>query len=313
MQYVNKDTLAELRGYWTQYQSIDTTGKLDTHVRDGISNHSNKIKDSSVMHGLRSAGPLWPEAGEIVPLLYRKYWETGVAGATSVDIERLGKGGHGYVNPMFAVSSAPGTDFAVHYGSEPLLGFHLAEAFHSFVTDRQAHIAAKIRCLVSAAKDQFRTWCVAFAGLVKDHRVAVQLFSGDAVTLCQAIQSVAGLDKQTDQPTAYTRQWKLQPLRFDGCTGRQDSERSILDGFDVIDTSNLGDHIGLINMVVAAAPLLQSKPTSVLYTESLLAVSDNATTSLATALCSDVATFSLLVGLAPSGYLTGTTVEGVSN
>ncbi|KAI4100501.1 MAG: hypothetical protein L6R37_005452 [Teloschistes peruensis] len=313
VRYVNKDTLTELRNYWTQYHSIDSTGKIDAHVRDGISQHSKKIKDSTVMHGLRSAGPLWPEAGEIVPHLYRKYWETGVAGATSADVERLGRGGRGYVNPMFAVSSAPGTEFAVHYGSEPLLGFQLAEAFHSFVTDHQLDIAAKIRCLVSAAKHHFRTWCVTFASLVKDHRVAVQLFSGDAVTLCQTIQSVAGLDKQTDHPTAYTRQWKLQPLRFNDCLGRHDSERSLLDGFDVIDTSNLGDHIGLINMVVAAAPLLQSEPTSVLYTESLLAVSDNATTSLATALCSDVATFSLLVGLAPLGFLSGTTLEGVTN
>ncbi|KAI4244092.1 MAG: hypothetical protein LQ352_006916 [Teloschistes flavicans] len=313
VQYVNKDTLTELRGYWTQYHSINIAGKIDTHVREGLAHHSKQNKDWNVMHGLRSAGPLWPKATEILPQLYRKYWESGVVGATSTDVERLGKGGRGCVNPMFAVSSAPGTEFAVHYGSEPLLGFHLAEAFHSFVTEYTLDIAAKIRCLVSAAKDQFRAWCVAFAGLAKSHRVAVQLFSGDAVTLCHEIQSVAGLDRQLELPRAYTRQWKLQPLHFDGCISRRDSGRSLLDCFDVIDTSNLGDHIGLINLVVAAAPLLKSSPTSVLYTESLLAVSDNSTTSLATSLCSDVATFSLLIGLAPLGLLTGTTLEGVSN
>ncbi|KAL8776646.1 MAG: hypothetical protein Q9194_003025 [Teloschistes cf. exilis] len=267
-----EEWIASPYGQYIPLPSYGTTGKIDAHVRDGISQHSKKIKDSTVMHGLRSAGPLWPEAGEIVPHLYRKYWETGVACATSADVERL--------------------------ASSLTINWTLLQ---------------KIRCLVSAAKDHFRTWCVAFASLVKDHRVAVHLFSGDAVTLCQTIQSVAGLDKQTDHPTAYTRQWKLQPLRFNGCLSRHDSERSLLNGFDVIDTSNLGDHIGLINMVVAAASLLQSKPTSVLYTESLLAVSDNATTSLATALCSDVATFSLLVGLAPLGFLSGTTLEGVTN
>ncbi|KAL8684234.1 MAG: hypothetical protein Q9224_006501, partial [Gallowayella concinna] len=83
--------------------------------------------------------------------------------------------------------------------------------------------------------------------------------------------------------------------------------------FDVIDTSNLGDHIGLINMVVATAPLMRRQATSILCTESLLAASDDATSSLSAALGTDVATFSLLIGLAPIGLLAGTTLEAVSN
>lgn len=66
-------------------------------------------------------------------------------------------------------------------------------------------------------------------------------------------------------------------------------------------------------MVVATAPLLRTQPTSVLCTETLLAVSDDPRGSLSAALGTDVATFSMLIGLAPIGILAGTTLEAVSN
>ncbi|KAL8872720.1 MAG: hypothetical protein Q9174_001698 [Haloplaca sp. 1 TL-2023] len=65
-------------------------------------------------------------------------------------------------------------------------------------------------------------------------------------------------------------------------------------------------------MIVATVPLLRPSPTSVLCTESLLAGSDT-TATLPTALCSDVATFSLLVGITPIGCLSSVTMEAVSN
>lgn len=40
--------------------------------------------------------------------------------------------------------------------------------------------------------------------------------------------------------------------------------------FNVIDTSNLLDHVGGLNLLVAASPLLNGDPSSTLYTESLI-------------------------------------------
>jgi hypothetical protein len=40
--------------------------------------------------------------------------------------------------------------------------------------------------------------------------------------------------------------------------------------FNVIDTSNLTDYVGAINLLVATAPLLQRSPSATLYTESLV-------------------------------------------
>lgn len=227
--------------------------------------------------------------------------------------KNLGAKGRGLVNPMFAISSAPSGKFAVHYGSEPLLGFHLAEAFRKIHTGSKLDPASQSDCLVEAAKIQFNGWCRNFKLFIENKRVCIQLFCGDAVALCHQLQLGIAFGKGNDLANFYSKPWKLQPLYLDGLAGHDESRWLPLDRFDVIDTSNLGDHIGLINMIVATAPLLRRRNTSVLCTESLLAASDDATSSLSAALGSDVTTFSLLVGLAPIGLLAGMTLEAVSN
>ncbi|KAL8743402.1 MAG: hypothetical protein Q9190_004236 [Brigantiaea leucoxantha] len=91
------------------------------------------------------------------------------------------------------------------------------------------------------------------------------------------------------------------------------SKDSVRCHFDVIDTSNLGDHIGLINMLTACAPLLRPRTTSSLYTESLLAASGNASTSLSALLGINTKTFSMLTGIVPHGLESGVTLENIAN
>lgn len=313
IQFINRSTLGELRKYWTDYQDIDAAGRAATEFKRELSQHSKEARKSNFVTGLRSAGPLWTDGQQLVGHVYRKYWETGVAGGCSEDYKSLGKQGKAIVNPMFAASSAPLGKFAVHYGTDPLLGFHLAETFRSLGPNQSQTVAAQSHRLVQAAKNQFREWCRAFAAATENHRVRIQLFFGEAVAFCHELQLELALGKQASHARAYTRPWCLHPLRLDGFIGPQDSRQSFLDYFDVVDTSNLGDHIGLINMITATAPLLQPMPSSVLCTESLLAVSDDTTTALSAALGCDVATFSLLTGLAPSGLSSGSTLEAVSN
>ena len=308
VQFTNQATLTELRHYWTQYMSTDVSrnSKINGSVRDGMSKRYKEIGTSMFVHGLRSAGPLWINGLEVLSHTYRKYWETGVAGGNTVDCSRLGQKSH--ANPMFAVSSAPLGEFAVHYGSEPLLGFHLAPTFRKlYCSGGKKTLPAQSNCLVEAAKTQFTNWCNVFAALVRTRRVCVQLFSGEAVAFCHQLQL------GVDEARFYTKPWKLQPLHLDGQTSQSDPQWPSINRFDVIDTSNLGDHVGLINMIVATAPLLRTSETSVLCTESLLAASDDPTSSLSAVLGTDIVTFSLFIGLAPTGLLAGTTFEAVSN
>ncbi|KAL8641389.1 MAG: hypothetical protein Q9226_008643 [Calogaya cf. arnoldii] len=271
-----------------------------------MSKRSKEIGTSSFAHGLRSAGPIWGKGAEVLGYTYRRYWETGVAGGNTADCTRLAQKSH--VNPMFAVSSAPLGGFAVHYGSESLLGFHLVETFRElYYYGEKKTLAAQSDRLVEAAKTQFTNWCHSFEILVRNRRVCVQLFSGEAIALCHQLQL------KTGDARFYTKPWKLQPLRLDGHAGQTESRWPLVDRFDVIDTSNLGDHVGLINMIVATAPLLRTQANSVLCTESLLAASDDPASSLSAVLGTDIVTFSLFIGLAPTGLWAGTTLEAVSN
>lgn len=312
LHFTNRDTLKHLRQYWNQYHTFDVAGKTATDLREGLSQNSKNIGQNTVINGLRSAGVCWPDASKTVGHVFRKYWETGVAAGNSEDRKRLGNGGKGFPNPMFAISSAPSGRFAVHYGTEPLVGFHLAETFRSLGSEN-LDPATQSNRLVQGAKDEFVKWCRVFADAVNAHRVCIQLFFGEALNFCHELQLELVLGGQANHARAYTRPWSLQPLRLDGNVGAPVSPWTFLDYFDIIDTSNLGDHVGLINMITATAQLLRAQPIAALYTESLLTVSDGTTTILPSALGSDVATFSVLMGLAPSGVLGGITLEGVGN
>ncbi|QRV77040.1 MYND Zn-finger protein [Ceratobasidium sp. AG-Ba] len=77
--------------------------------------------------------------------------------------------------------------------------------------------------------------------------------------------------------------------------------------FDVIDTSNLTDHLGLLNILIAIRPLLKEtiSSQSVLYTETLLSTGEDATKSFLDRICTTIPTISAVLGLAPRAYLSG--------
>lgn len=301
IQYLNKNTLQELRRYWARYASAEKF----LQARTAIAQRSKEIGSMHFATGIRSAGPLWCNAIETIGTVYREFWKTGVVAGNSDDLSLLN--GKGEVNPMFAVSSAASKNFAVHYGAEPLLGFHLPEAFQEEGSKQRGSVSDQSKHLVKIAKSQFKAWCESFRDYVSRDRIQISLFCGEALALGHDLQLAVTLDQRSSHSArTYVKPWSASPLLLDGHV-------NLTAPFQVIDTSNLGDHVGLLNILSATAPLLQRSASSVLYTESLLMTSENLSASLSTALGSDVATFSLLIGLAPSGLLTGVTLDAVSN
>ena len=299
--YVNKATLQELRRYWTRYALTEEFPQ----ARTAIAQRSKEIANRNIITGLRSSGPLWCNAIDTIGFLYREFWKTGVAAGNSDDISRLN--GKGEVNPMFAVSSAASRDFAVHYGTEPLLGFHLPEAFQEEISKQSGGASEQSKRAVAIAKSQFKAWCESFADYNNKGRVQISFFCGEALALSYDLQLAITLNQSSGQlARTYVKPWSGRPLLLDGHV-------KFATPFDIIDTSNLGDHVGLINVLSATVPLLRCSASSVLYTESLLMASENISASLSTALGSDVVTFSLLIDLAPSGLLTGVALDAVSN
>nr|VWP01589.1 Mevalonyl-coenzyme A hydratase sidH (EC (Siderophore biosynthesis protein H) [Ganoderma boninense] len=79
--------------------------------------------------------------------------------------------------------------------------------------------------------------------------------------------------------------------------------------FDVIDTSNLCDHLGMFNMLISAAPLLAVSPSSVLYTETLLTHAADPSTELELKLFASLPIVATLLDLAPVDALSGFTTR----
>ena len=296
IKYIDRSTLAHLRNYWTQYGETGYITKArNKQAREAIGKRSKEIGDNSILNGIRAAGPAWLNASQAVPKLYQEFWKTGVAGGNPEDKAQLGGGCTGEVNPLFAVSSAPSKTFAVHYGAEPLVNFHVAEAFHGLSPSAQT--------VVDVAKSQFKQWCGVFSELVKQGRVTLRLFHGDALAFCYHLQLF--LQNLSDIPRNFRKAWSSELLEIDGDCPKE--------RFHVIDTSNLSDHVGMINMFSAAAPLLCWDHICTLYTENLLLASEDTSATLTTLLGSDVTTFALLVGLSPCGSQSNVTLDAIGN
>lgn len=248
----------------------------------------------------------------VTPHAYREFWKTGVVGGNAADVADLGNKGKGCVNPMFACSSAPSGNYAVHYGTEPMLGFPLAHAFHGTSGSGAKDVIKRTKEIVAAAKAQLNDWHHSFKKYVDAGRIRVGFFDGDASALCFDMQLESSLNHRNG-PRTYIKPWCFRPLVLDGRASPSLEEGSRIEAFDVIDSSNLGDHIGLVNMLTATAPLLRQSPSAVLYTETLLLASENLHETLSTVLGIDIVTFSLILGIAPVGLLSGVTLEAVGN
>ena len=132
----------------------------------------------------RSAGPLWSEAAQVVPDLFKRYWETGVM---SVDAKQIAEAS--FVNPTFAYAMS-GDSFPCHYGTDPLLSYHLATAFAP--TSAGSRDLTKTREIYAVVKGQFHQWCISFSKSLRVERnapkIIIRFFVGDAIHFGRALQ-----------------------------------------------------------------------------------------------------------------------------
>lgn len=107
--------------------------------------------------------------------------------------------------------------------------------FESYPPLERQDLEPECKSLTAACKEHLVLWVKRFQELRKSHTATlkVTLWNGDALALC-----TSGL---------------LREMLF-----------------DVIDTSNVSDHIGLLNVLVCCAPRLKLPNTSLLFTSSML-------------------------------------------
>ncbi|KDQ54528.1 hypothetical protein JAAARDRAFT_135381 [Jaapia argillacea MUCL 33604] len=289
-------TLAELRRHWGLYADMhELPQKRVDSVREAFDKQSRASRENItlIFSTSRSCGPLSTQGISVVSDQFMNYWKTGVTFTDQADIADAN-----ILNPTFAYSLG-GEGYHVHYGTDPLISFHLAALLGN------GGGSASVPDAVACAKSQFKMWCLAFrSSVASTSHLCIRCIVGEATVVCRTLHahSLTGT-LNVNLPIA---PWKGEVLRL----GADEYQRGIAPvTFNVIDTSNLDDHIALLNVLVTSIPLLSSEPASVLYAESLLFNSENPTKEFTDRLHADLTTMSLLLGLSPVDYLSGFTTR----
>ena len=303
LRFCTEHSLAEIRRHWVLYlETGDLSDKDQKALKTSFTSSMKSVFDTlgDVSSALRSAGPVGIlSIHEHGPKSFREIWTAGVTSPTSTP-----QISPPYVNPTF-VYSLSGKRFNVHYGTDPILAFHLAPAMGD-IKGAQSPPTLSHKDLVASSMDQLSSWWSSFKKRLtagSKANIIIRFFVGETLAFCRALDICKEL-KVVDTGV-YVSPWSGMQIRLDFEEYGGASPTAPLT-FNVIDTSNLTDHAGLLNILIATIPLLQRKPWSVLHTDSLLLNTFKngiPTSGLTEKACGDIPTLSILLGIAPSPNL----------
>ncbi|KAG8736569.1 hypothetical protein FRC10_009158 [Ceratobasidium sp. 414] len=297
LKFVDARTLVEVRRHWKNYADFPRISPARlSNLRQEQARLSKSVLavNHSNISPSRSAGMLWMEAAIPMIELFKRYWETGTTFVLDGDIKNAKN-----LNPTF-VYSTPGEVFDPHYGTFPQ-GFHLTPAFVPIVSDATRSNTSKPEAVaVDVMKQQFKAWGDAFRASRAAGAITLRFYSGDAIAFCRALDVFASTSQAATGIHVST--WRASQINLAELRANTPPAPT---SFDVVDTSNLTDHLGLLNLLLVTRPLLKSAPESqaVLYTETLLSSGEDATKSFLDRICATVPTISTLLCIAPRAYL----------
>ncbi|KAK5010551.1 hypothetical protein LTR28_009200 [Elasticomyces elasticus] len=306
--FSDHEILKMLRSVWHSYCVSDLTkdekAKHDRYIKLGIQKAKDMkryfIDAGPVFTGIRSAAPISVRAVEDLPRSHQYFWDHGI---TDEGLSGTAEAKH--CNPMFA--SLATSSSTLHYDTDPLLGFHLATAYAPLAAEsplRPRRLStSRSQRLVEAARIQFQAWVTSF----RRHAVknlTLRFFVGDALAYCHTLQHMKAANGGVSAHW-YRGPYTLQPLALDGDDYKMECETPL--SFDTIDTSNLVDHLGALNVLTAASPLLKNMASATLYTELLVKREKSRKELIDRLLCGHFPTISIMLGLIPVEYWTGAT------
>lgn len=302
-------TLQSIREIWSKYGAAmaDRDSEQYRSNFETALKKSKEYKDATVgsgslaYWGARSAAPLGLQAlmdDELKTTLDAR-WEMHTMDSASKTPQ--------VPNPLFAVSLSENS--VLHHGSDPILSFHLAAArahlseFSPLKLPEAKEKSSSTSKLDAAAQLQFSVWTKAFLELISKDFV-IRFITADAFNFCYTLQHLIA----TGQASAhmYRRQLSSQVLALDLV---EYNDGGAPKKFDVIDTSNLSDHFGTLNLLVSTRPLVKDVAWATLYTEHIGIATDGKTSDFEKILCGRTKTVSTLLGISPIEYWANATTR----
>lgn len=291
VRFCSSFTLKELHRYCQAYIATDTTGPFKTRFRNEMENTRESNKDAFIRG--RSAGPFFANATAVMTSIFQEYWKDGVMSTHSNDMTSAT-----HVNPTFAHWSQ-GSGFVAHHSTFPPSAFFLAPTFASVQSSSETPAIVAIADIFQFVKDEFQRWGRAFHDVTRlqlvKGSIKIRFLAGDALHVCHTFRQLPSANFSVSA-------WNTETLTLDGGDCTVDAPYPLPTTYNVIDTYNLADHLGMLNVLIAVTPLLTRSPTSVLYTETLLEYGSNADETIAAfahCLGADIATMSVLLSLTP--------------
>ena len=300
LRFCDSSTMRRVRDVWNTYRVPEINSTRHEHwlqhansaVRRATKARKACVGESAYsLSGVRSAAPAGMRAITDLPKLGQHFWDHG----TTEEARAVPKADH--INPMFVTDSS-----TIHYGTDPLLGFHLATAYSPLENESPLHSEPMRKRdfpfkVVEAAQVQFQVWAKAFRQNSAQN-TTIRFFAGDAISFSYALQHAN--TTSIESANLYRDSYHWDPIVLNG--PEYIKERAAPLQFNVIDTSNLIDHVGSLNLLVAVAPLLSDRSSSSLYTEHLVQRERSQEEYINSVMCGHFPTMSTLMGLFPVEY-----------
>lgn len=299
-------TLHLVRENWSKYaEAIKNKdneryrSEFETALKNSLEYRNSTAGNGSLTYwGARSAAPLGMQTlmDDELKTVLDKWWATGTTNNASSSMRAP--------NPLFAVSLS--TNSVLHHGSNPILGFHLAAASAHLAESSLARLpdttdSSTTSEISASALLQFSKWANAFREMAHGDLV-IRFIVADAFALCHTIQH--NISTGHASANFYRRQLSFECLALDLVEYSDDGAPKT---FDIIDTSNLSDHFGALNILVAAGPLLKDVAWATLHTETMNNATDGQSSKFDEILCGRTKAISTLLSISPVEYWTNAT------
>lgn len=307
VRFCDSYTFSQASKFWKAYALRPSDGqayqeqqeKLRHSLKKAREIQNDLVGDASVYSGLRSAAPRSDAALNDVDAAYETFWKTGSSRKNQREKPTV-------YNPMFSTIDPR---CVLHYGTDPVIGYHLATQYIGLSAESSlkpdGNKTRNMGACFSAAFIQFLEFMKAVQNSAA--KLTLRFVITDALALCHTLQ-LAQVHKGSRSAGWYRGFRSWEPLVLDTDDYSSDNTKTAAPLlFDAIDTSNLADHLGCLNLLTGASPLLKPKPTSTLSTELLVKRQTNIDNHKTELLHGDIPTVALLLSIMPVELWTGTT------